>query len=163
MVPAALVTAATGAILGPDEVLVKKAVLVKLQKQMASLVRGEPTPQPGARDVQGNSCVQGAGYNCEVCGCKYATKQGRRQHMRAIHGPDCPAPGKVFICPHCGKQYAVKNSMREHTTICSQNPDRKGPFYCRVEGCKSWDHAFNQVKNLNAHISSCHGWKECHQ
>ena len=39
---------------GPEEVIVKKAALVTVQKQMAALVRGEDllASQPGAREVQ---------------------------------------------------------------------------------------------------------------
>ena len=38
----------------PEEVIIKKAALVTMQKQMAALVRGEdlPVSQPGAREVQ---------------------------------------------------------------------------------------------------------------
>ena len=45
---------ATGPTPGPEEVIVKKAALVTVQKQMAALVRGEdlPASQPGAREVQ---------------------------------------------------------------------------------------------------------------
>ena len=41
--------AATGPIPGPEEVIMKKAALVTVQKQMAALVRGEdlPASQPG--------------------------------------------------------------------------------------------------------------------
>ena len=87
-------------------------------------------------------------------------KQGLRQHARVTHGPKQPAPDEVFICPHCAKQYRVKKSMKEHATTCSQNPAKKGPFFCWVEGCKSHDHPFSKMKNLNAHMASCHGWKE---
>ena len=43
--------AAVGPTPGPDEVIVKKAALVTMQKQMAALVREEDllAPQPGAR------------------------------------------------------------------------------------------------------------------
>ena len=46
--------AVTGPTPGPEEVIVKKAALVTVQKQMAALVRGEdlPASQPGARQVQ---------------------------------------------------------------------------------------------------------------
>ena len=108
-------------------------------------------------------CVQGAKFTCQECGWEYAMKQGMRQHTRVTHGPECPAPDEVFICPHCGKQYGVKKSMRQHATTCSQNPDRKGPFFCHVEGCKSKDHPFSWIKNLNSYMASCHGWKEQHQ
>ena len=39
---------------GLDEVIVKRAALVTMQKQMAALVRGEdlPAPQPGGREFQ---------------------------------------------------------------------------------------------------------------
>ena len=79
-------------------------------------------------------------------------KQGLRQHARVTHGPEKPVPDEVFICPHCAKQYRVKKSMREHATTCSQNPAKKGPFFCWVEGCKSRDHPFGRMKNLNAHM-----------
>ena len=207
--------AATGPIPGPEEVIVKKAALVTVQKQMAALVRGEDLP---AREVQdmpyvvpvvggedtkcpichlvfmtpyqlrehmdvhrgeqfpcGNcsrllaschmlkahqkSCIQGSKFICEECGWEYATKQGLRQHTRVTHGPEQPAPDEVFICPFCAKQFGVKKSMREHITTCSQNPAKKGPFFCCVEGCKSCNHPFSRMKNLNAHMASCHGWK----
>ena len=213
--------AATGPIPGPEEVIVKKAALVTVQKQMAALVRGEdpPASQPGAREVQdvpyvvpavggedtkcpichlvfmtpyrlrehmdvhrgeqfpcGNCskllashcmlkahqkvCVWGSKFICEGCGHEYATKQGLRQHTRVTHGPEQPAPDEVFVCPFCAKQFGVKKSMRENITTCSQNPAKKGPFFCCVEGCKSCDHPFSRMKNLNAHMASCHGWKE---
>ena len=114
------------------------------------------------RDHQ-KGCIQGSKFTCEECGWEYTTKQGLRQHARVTHGPDQPAPDEVFICPHCAKQYKVKKSMREHATTCSQNPAKKGPFFCWVEGCKSCDHLFSRMKNLNAHMASCHGWKECQQ
>ena len=48
----------TAAVVGPtpglDEVIVKRAALVTMQKQLAALVRGEDlsAPQPGAREVE---------------------------------------------------------------------------------------------------------------
>ena len=108
-------------------------------------------------------CTQGSRYSCDQCDKDYATKQGLRQHTRAVHGPDRPALDEVFLCPHCAKAFKVKKSMREHVTTCSQNPARKGPFFCQVEGCPSKDHPFSRIKNLNAHMSSCHGWKEHQQ
>ena len=206
---------------GPEEVIMKKAALVTMQKQMATLVRGEdlPTPHPGAREVQdvpyvvpavgredtkcpichlvfkipyqlrkhmdvhrgeqfpcGNcskllaschmlrdhqkGCIQGSRFTCDECGQEYATKQGLSQHARVTHGPEQPASDEVFICPYSAKQFSIKKSMREHATTCSQNPAKKGPFFCWVEGCKSHDHPFSRMKNLNAHMASCHGWKE---
>ena len=46
--------AVAGPTCGPEEVIMKKAALVTMQKQMAALVRGEdlPASQPGAREVQ---------------------------------------------------------------------------------------------------------------
>ena len=180
--------AATGPIPGPEEVIMKKAALVTVQKQMAALVRGEDLPAREVQDVPyvvpavggedtkcpichlvfmtpyrlrehmdvhrgeqfpcGNcskllascrmlkahqkSCIQGSKFICEECGQEYATKQGLRQHIRVTHGPGQPAPDEVFICPFCAKQFGVKKSMREHITTCSQNPAKKGPFFCHV-------------------------------
>ena len=42
-----------------------------------------------------------------------------------------------FPWPHCGKIYRIKKSMLEHRLVCADNPNRKGPFYCRVPGCPS--------------------------
>ena len=105
-------------------------------------------------------CIQGSKLICEECGQEYATKQGLRQHTRVTHGPEQSAPDEVFICPFCAKQFGVKKSMREHITTCSQNPAKEGPFFCHVEGCKSCNHPFSRMKNLIAHMASCHGWKE---
>ena len=55
--------AATGPIPGPEEVIMKKAALVTVQKQMAALVRGEDLP---AR----------RGSRCALCGAG----GGRRGH-----------------------------------------------------------------------------------
>ena len=114
------------------------------------------------RDHQ-KGCIQGSKFTCEECGWEYVMKQGLRQHARVTHGPKQPVPDEAFICPHCDKQYRVKKSMREHATTCSQNPAKKGPFFCQVEGCKSHDHPFSRMKNLNAHMASCDGWKEQQQ
>ena len=111
------------------------------------------------RDHQ-KGCIQGSKFTCEECGQEYAKKQGLRQYARVTHGPEQPVPDEVFICPYCAKQYGVKKFMREHTTTCSQNPAKKGPFFCQVEGCKSCDHPFGRMKNLNTHMAFCHGWKE---
>ena len=105
-------------------------------------------------------CVGGTKYQYSQCDKEYSTKQGHHQHERAKHGPDAPAPDEVFVCPHCGKQYNIKKSMQEHITTCSENPNRKGPFHCQMEGCKLRDHPFSHIKNLHAHLVSCHGWKE---
>ena len=108
-------------------------------------------------------CMSGTKYLCSQCDKEYSTKQGCHQHKRAKHGPDAPAPDEVFVCPHCGKQFNIKKSMWEHITMCSENPNRKGPFHCQVEGCKSRDHLFFASKrgsskglngNLTGHMSS---------
>ena len=88
-------------------------------------------------------CIQGSKFTCEGCGHEYATKQGLRQHTRVTHGPEQPVPDEVFICPFCAKWFGVKKSMREHVTSCSQNPAKKGPFFCCVERFKSHDHPFS--------------------
>ena len=84
-----------------------------------------------------------------------------RQHFRVMHGAEAPEGDESFLCPHCAKVFAVKKSMREHSEVCTGNPDRKGPFYCRVLGCPSPEHPFSHMKNLNVHLSGVHGWAEC--
>ena len=104
-------------------------------------------------------CIQGSNFTCEGCGHEYVTKQGLRQHTRVVvlnslH--QMRSSSVLFV----QKQFGVKKSMREHITTCSQKPAKKGPFFCCVEGCKSHNHPFSRMKNLNAHMASCHGWKE---
>ena len=55
--------AVTGPTPGPEEVIVKKAALVTVQKQMAALVKGEdlPASQPGARGSRCALCGAGGG------------------------------------------------------------------------------------------------------
>ena len=108
-------------------------------------------------------CVGGTKYQCSQCDKEYSTRQGCHQHERAKHRLDAPARDEVFVCPHCGKQYGIKKSMQEHATTCSENPNRKGHFYCCVEDYKLKDHPFLCIKNLNVHLASCYGWKEGRQ
>ena len=49
--------------------------------------------------------------------------------------------------------------MQEHAGVCEQNPDRKGPYFCRVEGCSKAQHLFQKMKNLNHHMDRAHGWR----
>ena len=86
---------------------------------------------------------------CPDCGKEYASTQGISQHHKANHGVDAPELDKGFYCPHCNKLFRVKKSMKEHATMCADNSNRKGPFFCRVPGCPSADHIFNRIKNLN--------------
>ena len=71
--------AATGPIPGPEEVIMKKAALVNVQKQMAALVRGEdlPASQPGAREVQDVpyvvAVVGGEDTKCPICHLVFKT------------------------------------------------------------------------------------------
>ena len=71
----------TAAVTGPtpEEVIVKKAALVTVQKQMAALVRGEdlPASQPGAREVQDMPyvvlAVGGEDTKCPICHLVFTT------------------------------------------------------------------------------------------
>ena len=83
-----------------------------------------------------------------------------KQHHRAKHGVDALEVDEAFKCPHCGKMYQIKKSMLEHRPVWVNNPNQKGPFYCRVAGSPSAGHAFTQMKNLNSHLSNVHGWTE---
>ena len=71
--------AATGPVPGPEEVIVKKAALVTVHKQMAALVRGEdlPASQPGAREVQDVPyvvpAVGGEDTKCPICHLVFMT------------------------------------------------------------------------------------------
>ena len=106
------------------------------------------------------ACVQGPKVPCPDSGKEYASSQGIKQNHKAKHGVDVPEMDKGFVCPHCGKMYKVKKSMQEHRPVCVNNPNRKGPFYCRVPGCPSAGHAFSQMKNLSSHLSNMHDWAE---
>ena len=106
------------------------------------------------------ACKQGRKHTCASCNREYSSLQILKTHERVQHGAAQPQPGQSFLCPYCGKAYKVKKSMREHMGVCAQNPSRKGPYYCRVEGCPKARHAFSRVKNLNSHMAGAHGWKE---
>ena len=72
---------------GLDEVIVKKAALVAMQKQMAALVRGEdlPAPQPGTREGQDvpyvAPVVGSEDTRCPVCHFVFKTPYQLRMHM----------------------------------------------------------------------------------
>ena len=106
------------------------------------------------------ACVQGNQVACPVCRQEYASAVIMRKHHHAKHGVDSVVPQGGFICPFCAKSFQVKKTWWEHKPYCSDNPDRKGPYYCRVAGCLSADHPFTRGQNLNLHMSNIHGWKE---
>ena len=80
------------------------------------------------------SCVHGKKVECLDCGKQYVSTQGLKQHQKAKHGADTPDEG-TYVCPYCGKQYHIKKSWAEHKPYCEANPNRKGPYFCRVTGC----------------------------
>ena len=107
-----------------------------------------------------SACVQGRKVLCPYCGKEYAGTQGMKQYHKANHGADAPEMDEGFYCPHCNKLFQVKKSQLEHMPVCADNPNRKGPFFCRVPGCPSADHTFSHMKNLNSHLPNVHGWVE---
>ena len=108
------------------------------------------------------SCVHGKRATCPVCRKMFASAQTMRKHHKAQHGADSVVPEGGFICPFCSKAFMVKKTWTEHKLYCSANPDRKGPYYCRVAGCSMLDHPFIRMRNLNVHMLNAHGWKERH-
>ena len=83
--------AATGLIPGPEEVIMKKAVLVTVQKQMAALVRGEDLL---AREVQDVPyvvpVVGGEDTKCPICHLVFMTSYRLREHMDVHRGSNSP-------------------------------------------------------------------------
>ena len=62
---------------------------------------------------------------------------------RAIISMRGPSMGQMLLqgtkCSYvltAASSMASKSQCREHATTCSENPNRKGPFYCHVEGCQ---------------------------
>ena len=103
------------------------------------------------------ACKEGKRHGCEVCHKSYASLSILKQHKKVSHAPE---HDEVYCCPHCDKEYWVRKSMQEHAGVCEQNPDRKGPYFCRVEGCSRAQHLFQKMKNLNHHLDRAHGWRE---
>ena len=109
------------------------------------------------------ACVSGIWVACSDCGQEFSCNQGMHQHHKAKHGVDAPAQARgVYICPFCNKGYQIKKTWVEHKPYCANNPDHKGPYFCRVAGCPSANHPFMHMRNLNQHMANLHEWKECH-
>ena len=106
------------------------------------------------------SCVHGKRAKCPVCQKLFASAQTMHKHHKAQHGADSVVPPGGFICPFCSKAFQVKKTWSEHKPYCADNPDKKGPYFCRVVGCVMADHPFPRIRNLNVHMWNAHGWKE---
>ena len=106
------------------------------------------------------SCVKGKTVAYPVCRKPFASAQSMHNHHKAQHGADSLVPPGGFKCPFCGKKYQIKKSWTEHKPYCVDNPNKKGPYFCRVAGCTSADHPFPMIQNLNYHMATIHGWKE---
>ena len=132
--PSAAVGSAA-AVVGPtpglDEVIVKRAALVTMQKQMAALVRGEDVPQPGTREVQDVPyvvlVVGREDTKCPICHLVFKTPYQLGKHM-GVH------KGEQFPCGNCSKLLASHSMLRDHQKGCIQG-----------------------VLNLNTHMAFCHG------
>ena len=100
------------------------------------------------------------GLHALCVGKLFASAQTMHKHHKAQHGADSVVPEGGFICPFCSKSFRVRKTWSEHKPYCSENPDRKGPYFCRVVGCLMSEHPFPHMRNLNVHMSNAHGWKE---
>ena len=103
------------------------------------------------------ACKEGKRHECDVCHKSYASRSILKQHKKVSHAPE---HDEVYCCPYCNKEYQVRKNMQEHAGVCEQNTDRKGPDFCRVEGCSRAQHLFQKMKNLNHHMDRAHGWRE---
>ena len=105
--------AATGPIPGPEEVIMKKAALVTVHKQMAALVRGENllASQPGAREVQDVPyvvpVVGGEDTKCPICHLVFMTPYQLREHMDVHRGEQFPSG-------NCSKLLASHHMLKAH-------------------------------------------------
>ena len=106
------------------------------------------------------SCVHGKRATRPVCRKLFASAQTMHKHHKAQHGADSVVPEGGFICPFCTKSFRVQKTWSEHKPYCNANPDKKGPYFCRVAGCLMSDHPFPHMRNLNVHMLNAHGWKE---
>ena len=78
---------------GLEKVIVKRAALVTMQKQMAALVRGEGHPSPSAQGQRGSehalcgaSAVGREDTKCPVCHLVFKTPYWLRKHMGVHRG-----------------------------------------------------------------------------
>ena len=95
--------------------------------------------------------VSGIWVACPDCGQEYANTQGMHQHHKAKHGAEAAAQVQGgFICPFCGKGYRIKKTWVEHKPYCPDNPNCKGPFYCRVAGCASAGSSIHPYEELES-------------
>ena len=110
--------AVTGPTPGPEEVIMKKAALVTVQKQMAALVRGEDLPAShGTREVQDVPyvvlAVGGEDTKCPICHLVFKTPYQLREHMD-VHS------GEQFPCGNCSKLLASHRMLKAHQKGCIQ-------------------------------------------
>ena len=124
---------------------------------------GRCLPPRGPRRECTKACVSGIRVRCPDCGQEFSCNQGMHQNQKVKHGVDAPAQARGgYICPFCNKGYQIEKTWVEHKPYCANNPDCKGPYYCRVAGCPSANHPFTRMRNLNQHMANLHVWKEHH-
>ena len=100
---------------------------------------------------------------CKVKGCDklFATKQALSAHEKTHK-----KLGKgMGVCKGCGKEgFTKQKSLDDHYRTCAGNPDRVGPFPCRVAGCRRGPaKPFMRIRNLNVHLKAEHGFDPKHQ
>ena len=100
---------------------------------------------------------------CKVKGCDklFATKQALSAHEKTHK-----KLGKgMGVCKGCGKEgFTKQKSLDDHYRTCAGNPDRVGPFPCRVAGCRRGPaKPFTRIRNLNVHLKAENSFDPKHQ
>ena len=95
------------------------------------------------------------------CDKRFATKVALAAHVSTDKKL---AKGKG-VCPSCGKAgFTKQKSVDDHHRTCPANPNRVGPFPCRVPGCRRGPNKpFTRIRNLNVHLKNEHDFNPKHQ
>ena len=109
------------------------------------------------------TCQKEKEFFCKTKGCDklFATKQALSAHEKTHK-----KLGKgMGVCKGCGKEgFTKQKSLDDHYRTCAGNPDRVGPFRCRVAGCRRGPaKPFTRIRNLNIHLKAEHGFDPKHQ
>ena len=94
------------------------------------------------------TCHKEKEFFCKTKGCDklFASKQALSAHEKTHK-----KLGKgMGVCKGCGKEgFTKQKSLDDHYRTCAGNPDRVGPFPCRVAGCRRGPaKPFTRIRNL---------------
>ena len=88
--------------------------------------------------------------SCYICKKEFATKQGRREHIRFIHKKE-----RNFCCEYCTKKFATSSVLKQHITDVHEQSGNFACGFCEKRYFKEGDKIVHERKHTGEKPYKC--------